>query len=68
MNRRNGYRERGLDTRVGTVELRVPKLRQGSYYPEWLFERRKKSGTGACPRHLRVLACAGSPPGGSTGW
>ena len=28
---------------MGTVELRVPKLRQGSYYPEWLFERRRRA-------------------------
>jgi putative transposase len=43
VNRRNGYRDRDFDTRVGTVELRVPKLRQGSYYPEWLFERRRRA-------------------------
>lgn len=43
VNRRNGYRERDFDTRVGTVELRVPKLRQGTYYPEWLFERRRRA-------------------------
>lgn len=30
---RNGYRERGLDTHVGTVRLRIPKLREGSYFP-----------------------------------
>lgn len=43
VNRRNGYREREFDTRVGTVELRVPKLRQGTYYPDWLFERRRRA-------------------------
>jgi len=43
VNRRNGYRERDFDTRAGTVELRVPKLRQGSYYPDWLFERRRRA-------------------------
>ncbi len=43
VNRRNGYRDRDFDTRVGTVGLRVPKLRQGSYYPEWLFERRRRA-------------------------
>jgi transposase-like protein len=43
VNRRNGYRERDFDTRAGTIELRVPKLRQGSYYPEWLFERRRRA-------------------------
>lgn len=33
INRRNGYRERRWDTRAGTVELAVPKLREGSYSP-----------------------------------
>jgi len=32
-NRRNGYRERAWDTRTGTIELAVPKLRAGSYFP-----------------------------------
>ena len=38
---RNGYRPRDWDTRVGTVELQVPKLRQGSYFPSWLEPRRR---------------------------
>jgi transposase-like protein len=42
-NRRNGYRHRDLDTRVGTIDLAIPKLREGSYFPEWLMERRKRS-------------------------
>jgi putative transposase len=33
---RNGYRERRLDTRVGTLELPTPKLREGSYFPSFL--------------------------------
>src|ERR671928_1221911 len=37
VNRRNGYRAREWDTRVGTVELAIPKLREGSYYPDWLL-------------------------------
>jgi putative transposase len=40
---RNGYRHRALDTRAGTIDVAVPKLRQGSYFPEWLLERRKRS-------------------------
>ncbi len=40
---RNGYRHRPLDTRVGTIDVAVPKLRSGSYFPEWLLERRKRS-------------------------
>ena len=39
---RNGYRERALDTRLGTLNLKVPKLRQGSYFPGFL-EARKTS-------------------------
>jgi transposase-like protein len=43
VNSRNGYRRREWDTRAGTVELAVPKLRQGTYYPEWLLERRRRA-------------------------
>jgi putative transposase len=42
-NRRNGYRGREFDTRAGTLDIAVPKLRQGSYFPEWLLERRKRA-------------------------
>ena len=40
VNQRNGYRERDWQTRVGTVELRIPKLRKGSYFPAFLEPRR----------------------------
>ncbi len=40
---RNGYRRRPLDTRVGTIDVAIPKLRKGTYFPEWLLERRKRS-------------------------
>jgi transposase-like protein len=43
VNQRNGYRARSFDTRAGTLELSVPKLRQGTYFPEWLLERRKRA-------------------------
>jgi transposase-like protein len=43
VNSRNGYRHRELDTRAGTVDVAIPKLRQGSYFPEWLLERRKRA-------------------------
>jgi transposase-like protein len=43
VNRRNGYRHRDLDTRVGTIDVAIPKLRQGSYFPDWLLERRKRA-------------------------
>ncbi len=42
-NHRSGYRLREWDTRAGTVELAVPKLRQGSYFPHWLLERRRRA-------------------------
>jgi transposase-like protein len=48
VNSRNGYRRREWDTRAGTIELAVPKLRQGTYCPEWLLER--------CRRAERALA------------
>jgi len=40
INHRNGYRERYWGTRAGTVELRIPKLRKGSYFPAFLEPRR----------------------------
>lgn len=42
---RNGYRHRDLDTRVGTIDVAIPKLRKGTYFPEWLLERRKRAET-----------------------
>jgi transposase-like protein len=42
-NVRNGYRRREWDTRAGTVDLAIPKLRQGSYFPDWLLERRRRA-------------------------
>ncbi len=43
VNIRNGYRERDWDTRVGTIELAIPKLRQGSYFPDWLLQPRRRA-------------------------
>ena len=43
INRRNGHRERRWDTRVGTIELDIPKLRKGSYFPDWLLQPRRRS-------------------------
>src|SRR6188768_2183553 len=42
-NRRNGYRHRDFDTRAGTIDVAIPKLREGTYFPEWLLERRKRA-------------------------
>lgn len=43
VNSRNGYRDRDWDTRAGTIELSVPKLRQGSYFPDWLLVPRRRA-------------------------
>ncbi len=43
VNRRNGYRHRDFDTRAGTLDVKIPKLRQGTYFPEWLLERRRRA-------------------------
>ena len=43
VNVRNGYRHRDFDTRVGTLDVAIPKLRQGSYFPDWLLQRRKRA-------------------------
>ena len=45
LTQRNGYRHRELATRVGTIDFAVPKLRSGTYFPEWLLERRKRAET-----------------------
>ncbi len=42
-NSRNGYRHRDFDTRVGTLDVAIPKVRQGSYFPDWLLERRRRA-------------------------
>jgi putative transposase len=42
-NIRNGYRSREFDTRAGTLELAIPRLRSGSYFPDWLLERRRRA-------------------------
>src|SRR5690349_13458960 len=42
-NTRNGYRLRDWDTRAGSIGLAIPKLRQGSYFPDWLLERRRRA-------------------------
>ncbi|MGZ7495533.1 IS256 family transposase [Corynebacterium sp. ZY180755] len=42
-NTRNGYRHRQLDTRVGSIDVAIPKLRTGSFFPDWLLERRSRT-------------------------
>src|SRR4026208_2039474 len=42
-NSRHGYPTRALDTRTGSMEVAIPKLREGSYFPDWLLERRRRA-------------------------
>src|SRR5258708_18152963 len=74
VNSRNGYRRRDWDTRAGTIEVAVPKLRQGTYYPEWLLERRGRAeralATGAATSDLLGASARGGgklagAPGGA---
>jgi putative transposase len=43
VNSRNGYRHRDFDTRAGTLDVAIPKLRSGTYFPDWLLERRRRA-------------------------
>ena len=56
LTHRNGYRPRAWETRVGEIELAIPKLRQGSYFPSFLEPRRAGAGRGGagglCQRGL----------------
>ena len=47
VTQRNGYRSRAWDTRVGTMELHIPKLREGSYFPSLLEPRRPQRASSA---------------------
>src|SRR3954471_8173991 len=63
---RNGYRPRRWDTRAGEMELQIPKIRQGSYFPSFLEPRSAVSRR--CWRWSSRRMCAGSRPAGSTSW
>src|SRR2546427_7574900 len=64
-NRRNGYRERNWDTRVGSIELAVPKLREGSYFPDWLLRSRAGGPSRRSCRGLPTPTWPASPPAGA---
>ena len=62
---RNGYRHRDLDTRTGTLDVAIPKLRAGTYFPEWLFERRRRAEA-ALTSVVATCYLRGSRPAGWT--
>ena len=66
LNYRNGYRERSLDTRLGALQLRIPKLRQGSYFPPFLEPR--KTAEKALVTVIQEAGSAACRPGASTSW
>lgn len=66
-NSRNGYRHRDLDTRIGTLDVAIPKLREGSYFPEWLLERRRRAEA-ALTSVVATCYLLGSRLAGWTGW
>src|SRR5436190_22334542 len=63
---RNGYRPRRWDTRAGEIELRIPKLRQGSYFPSFL-QPRKRSEQALVAVVQQAYVC-GFRRAGSTSW
>lgn len=58
LTQRNGYRERRWDTRVGTLELQIPKLRDGTYFPSLLEH-------GGSARRSNRTGSTGSPASSS---
>ena len=63
VNQRNGYRERKLETRIGAMQLRIPKLRLGSYFPSFLEPRKasvRKPPPAGSPCHFQIKAQPGS--------
>jgi hypothetical protein len=66
-NRRDGYSERNWDTRVGSLELAMPKLREGSYFPDWLLQARRRAEQASvsviADAHLAGVSRVGSRTG-----
>src|SRR3954463_5968443 len=63
---RNGYRARAWETRAGRIELQIPRLRRGSYFPSFLEPRR--TAEKALTAVIRRPTSRASPPGRWTTW
>jgi putative transposase len=63
LNSRNGYRERLWETRAGSIDLKIPKLRKGSYFPGFLEPRRtaEKALAAVLRRSPRARVGRGAP-------
>ncbi|GAA3719052.1 hypothetical protein GCM10022204_43960 [Microlunatus aurantiacus] len=68
VNQRNGYRHREWDTRAGTIELAIPKLREGSYFPRLATRAPQNGPNGPWSRSWPPPACSASRPGGWRSW
>ena len=66
LNSRNGFRDRSWETRTGTVALKIPKLRQGSYFPGFLEPRR--TAEKALAAVIQRPTCTGCPRALWTTW
>ena len=62
-NTRNGCRHREFDTRTGTLDVAIPKLREGSYFLDWLLERRRRAEW-ALTAEVATATCSASARGG----
>jgi transposase-like protein len=58
-NTRNGYRHRGWDTRAGSIDLAIPKLREATYFPVWLLERRRRAESALVSVVAHLLSAGG---------
>ena len=67
VGQRNGYRQRSWDTRVGTVELKVPRVRDGGYFPSLCWSRVGRP-RGHWRRSFRKPTSTASPPARWMSW
>src|SRR2546423_882255 len=68
VNVRNGYRHRDFDTRAGTLDVAIPRLRSGSYFPDWLLERRRRAEAALTTAPGGWRSSGPSPPAAWPAW